>query len=91
MSKVSCTCSFSDFTPSYNGYKEIMQSSAMGSACNTYAASLASAANAAAKRGTYASVPAIVCGDRMVALAHTADYEAIIDENKRKTLSRLVS
>lgn len=91
MSKVSCTISFKSFVPESSGYEAVMQSSTMGNVCNTYAASLASAANMAAKRGTYASVPAIVHGDRMVALAHTADYEARIDENKRKTLSRLVS
>lgn len=91
MSKARCAISFKSFTPNTMGYQAIMQSSAAGAACDAAAQNLAATANGTKKRGTYATASSIVWGDRRVSLAYTADYQAMIDEDKRRTLSRLVS
>lgn len=74
----------------YNGagYRALMQSAACGTACQLRAQEIAQTAQSMAKRGTYETVSPTVVGDRQVALVHTGDYEAIIDQNKRGTLGK---
>lgn len=79
------------FAPNSRGYAAVMSSARCGSVLDSAAANVAARATAAAKHGTYGTATAEAFGDRMVALVHTDDFMAMLDQSHRNTLGKAIS
>ena len=79
------------FVPDSRGYAAVMSGARCGAVLDSAASVVAARATAAAKHGTYGTVSAEVFGDRMVALVHTGDFMAMLDQSHRNTLGKAIS